>query len=139
MAGILIVDDSPVNRNLLRNMLEIEGYEVVGEAENGKEVDQSDISAMTTGSMTKMMPIMMFFIMFSLPGALVFYYLLSSLISLAQQKLIFKKSRQEMDDMADKAILKELKDIQEGKIIENKKTGTKITKISAKDNKKKRR
>ena len=33
MAGILIVDDSPVNRNLLRNMLEIEGYEVVGEAE----------------------------------------------------------------------------------------------------------
>ena len=37
MAGILIVDDSPVNRNLLRNMLEIEGYEVVGEAENGKE------------------------------------------------------------------------------------------------------
>ncbi|MBR1641758.1 MAG: response regulator [Butyrivibrio sp.] len=37
MAGILIVDDSPVNRNILRNMLEIEGYEVVGEAENGKE------------------------------------------------------------------------------------------------------
>ena len=37
MARILIVDDSPVNRNLLRNMLEIEGYEVVGEAENGKE------------------------------------------------------------------------------------------------------
>ena len=113
--------------------------DLMKEAENGKEVDQSDISAMTTGSMTKMMPIMMFFIMFSLPGALVFYYFLSSLISLAQQKLIFKKSRQEMDDMTDKAILKELKDIQEGKIIENKKTGTKITKISAKDNKKKRR
>ena len=37
MAGILIVDDSPVNRNILRNMLEIEDYEVVGEAENGKE------------------------------------------------------------------------------------------------------
>ncbi|MCR5156542.1 MAG: response regulator [Butyrivibrio sp.] len=37
MAGILIVDDSTVNRNLLKNMLEIEGYEVVGEAENGKE------------------------------------------------------------------------------------------------------
>ena len=113
--------------------------DLMKEAENGKEVDQSDISAMTTGSMTKMMPIMMFFIMFSLPGALVFYYLLSSLISFIQQKLIFKKSRQEMDDMTDKAILKELKDIQEGKIIENKKSGTKITKISAKDNKKKRR
>ena len=36
MAGILIVDDSPVNRALLKNMLEVEGYEVVGEAEDGK-------------------------------------------------------------------------------------------------------
>ena len=109
------------------------------EAENGKDVNQSDISAMTTGSMTKMMPIMMFFIMFSLPGALVFYYLLSSLFSFAQQKVIFNKTRQEMDDMTDKAILKELKNVKEAQIIENKKTGTKITKISAKDNKKKRR
>lgn len=113
--------------------------DIMKEAENGKEVDQTDISSMTAGSMTKMMPIMMFFIMFSLPGALVFYYLLSSLISFAQQKFIFKKTRQEMDDMTDKAILKELKNAKEAKIIENKKTGTKITHISAKDNKKKRR
>ena len=113
--------------------------DIMKEAENGKEVDQTDISSMTAGSMTKMMPIMMFFIMFSLPGALVFYYLLSSLISFAQQKFIFKKTRQEMDDMTDKAILKELKNAKEAKIIENKKTGTKITRISAKDNKKKRR
>ena len=113
--------------------------DIMKEAENGKEVDQTDISSMTAGSMTKMMPIMMFFIMFSLPGALVFYYLSSSLISFAQQKFIFKKTRQEMDDMTDKAILKELKNAKEAKIIENKKTGTKITRISAKDNKKKRR
>jgi hypothetical protein len=44
-----------------------------------------------------------------------------------------------MDDMTDKTILKELKNIQEAEVIENKKTGTKITRISAKDNKKKRR
>ena len=44
-----------------------------------------------------------------------------------------------MDDMTDKEILKELKNAKEAKIIENKKTGTKITRISAKDNKKKRR
>ncbi|MBQ2659823.1 YidC/Oxa1 family membrane protein insertase [Candidatus Saccharibacteria bacterium] len=113
--------------------------DIMKEAESGKEVDQSDIAAMTTGSMTKMMPIMMFLIMFNLPGALVFYYLLSNLISLAQQKIIFKKSYQEMDNMTDKTILKELKNIQEAKVIENKKTGTKITRISAKDNKKKRR
>lgn len=113
--------------------------EIMNEAKEGKEPNLADQTAMMSGSMTKMMPIMMFFIMINLPGALVFYYLLSSLFSLAQQKLIFKKTRQEMDDMTDKEILKELKNAKEAKIIENKKTGTKITRISAKDNKKKRR
>ncbi len=37
MASVIIVDDSPVNRKLLRNLLEKEGYEVIGEAVNGKE------------------------------------------------------------------------------------------------------
>ena len=37
MARVLIVDDAPVNRRLLKTMLEAEGYEVVGEAEDGEE------------------------------------------------------------------------------------------------------
>ena len=37
MATVLIVDDSPVNRSLLRKLLETEGYEVIAEATNGKE------------------------------------------------------------------------------------------------------
>lgn len=37
MAGILIVDDSIVNRKILKNILEAEGFEVVGAATNGKE------------------------------------------------------------------------------------------------------
>ena len=41
--------------------------------------------------------------------------------------------------MTDKVVLKELRNIQEGQVVENKKTGTKITRISAKDSKKKRR
>ena len=44
-----------------------------------------------------------------------------------------------MDDATDKAVTRELKKIQEAKVVENKKTGTKITRISAKDIKKKRR
>ena len=54
-----------------------------------------------------------------------------------------------MDDNTDKAILKELKKTESGKkirgkikeaeVVKNKKTGTKITRISAKDIKKKRR
>ena len=37
MAGILIVDDSPVNRNILENILKAEGFEVAGQATNGRE------------------------------------------------------------------------------------------------------
>ena len=37
MASVIIVDDSEVNRKLLKNILESGGYEVVGDASNGKE------------------------------------------------------------------------------------------------------
>lgn len=125
--------------------------EILKEAKDGKEVDDSDISGLATGQMSKMMPIMMFVIMFNLHGALAFYYFLSNIFTILQQKLIFNKVRDEMDDNTDKAILKELKKSEKGKkiakgakikeaeVVENKKTGTKITRISAKDNKKKRR
>ena len=125
--------------------------EILKEAKDGKEVDDSDISGIATGQMSKMMPIMMFIIMFNLHGALAFYYFLSNVFTILQQKLIFNKVRDEMDDNTDKAILKELKKsekgskiakgakIKEAEVVENKKTGTKITRISAKDNKKKRR
>ncbi len=37
MKRILIVDDSIVSRKILRKLFETEGFEVVGEAINGKE------------------------------------------------------------------------------------------------------
>ena len=113
--------------------------QLMKEASDGKEPDQAEISAMATGRMTALMPIMMFFIMLYLPGALVFYYLLSSGTSIVQQKIALKQAEDEMEVSADKAVLKELRKIKEAEVIENKKTGTKITRISAKDNKKKRR
>ncbi len=113
--------------------------DLVREAKEGRELDNSDVSAMTTGQMSKMMPLMMFLIMMNLHGALAFYYFLSNMITILQQKMIYAKARDDMDDATDKAMVRELKKIQEAKIVENKKTGTKITRISAKDNKKKRR
>ena len=56
-----------------------------------------------------------------------------------QQKIVFRKVESEIDAMTDKAVLKELRNIKEAEVIENKKTGTKITRISARDTKKKRR
>lgn len=125
--------------------------EILKEAKDGKEVDDSDISSLTSGQMSKMMPLMMFLIMFNLHGALAFYYFLSNIFTILQQKLVFAKVEDKMDDNTDRAILRELKKsekgrniakgakIREAEVVENKKTGTKITRISAKDIKKKRR
>lgn len=113
--------------------------DLLNDAKAGKELENSDVNSFATSQMGKMMPIMMFLIMINLHGALAFYYFLSNMITIVQQKIIFSKVRDEMDNATDKAMLKELKKIQEAKVIENKKTGTKITRISAKDNKKKRR
>ena len=113
--------------------------DLMKEAAEGKQPDQSELNTMMTGQMSKIMPIMMLFIMIPLPGALVFYYLLINLINAVQQKIIFKKDEEEMEISADKAVIKELNKIQEAEVIKNKKSGTKITRISAKDNKKRRK
>ena len=113
--------------------------DLLNDAKEGKEIDNSDISGMATGQMSMMMPVMMFVIMFNLNGALAFYYFLSNVISIIQQKVVFSKVEGEIDAMTDRAVLKELRNIKEAEIVENKKTGTKITRISARDIKKKRR
>lgn len=113
--------------------------QIMKEAGEGKEIDQAEINDMTSAQMGTMMPIMLLIIMINLPGALILYYFLSNVITFIQQKIVLNQAEQEMEISADKAVLKELKNIQEAEVIENKKTGTKITRISAKDNKKKRR
>lgn len=110
---------------------------MIADAKEGKDPDQNDINDMVSGQMSFMMPLMMLMITINLPGALCFYYMLSNLISFFQQKHIMNKVDDEMDDNTDKAILKELKQktkqIKEAEVIENKKTGTRITRITARD------
>ena len=113
--------------------------QLMKEAGEGKELDQAEINDMTSAQMGTFMPIMLLIIMINLPGALILYYFLSNVITFVQQKLVLNQAEKEMEISADKAVLKELKHIQEAEVIENKKTGTKITRISAKDTKKKRR
>ena len=113
--------------------------DLLKDAKEGKELENSDVSSFATGQMSAMMPVMMFIIMFNLNGALAFYYFLSNILTVIIQRIVLNKVNREIDDMTDKVVLKELKNIQEAEVVENKKTGTKITRISAKDIKKKRR
>lgn len=126
--------------------------QIMQEAADGKEPDQAELNQIMSRQMSFTMPVMMLLIMINLPGALVFYYLISNLMTGVQQRYVLNKNEEVMEISADKRIIKELKSIQEGEVIggtdsssrwaKNKnstkaetadsKPGVKITRISAK-------
>jgi len=121
--------------------------QLMKEAADGKEPDQVELSQVMSNQMSMMMPIMMFLIMINLPGALVFYYGVSNALTILQQRIILKMNFDEMDNVADKKIIRELKNIEEGQVVEQpsknkyskntkEKSGAKITRISAKSSRK---
>ena len=75
--------------------------DIMSEAADGKQADQSDMNAAMMGSMTKFLPIMMFFIMISLPGAIALYYTVSNLVAVFQQGIVLKGDAEEMIEIAD--------------------------------------
>lgn len=108
--------------------------QILKEASDGKEPDQTELNTIMSSQMSKTMPIMMFLIMINLPGALVFYYLISNLMTGVQQRYILTKSESEMEVSADKRVIRELNKIEEAQIVKDDK-GKKITKITAKSKK----
>ncbi len=81
--------------------------EIMREAASGTQSDPSEMSNAMMGSMMKFMPIMMFFIMIGLPGALALYYTVSNLVATAQQHYLLRKDTEEMDELADEVIKKQ--------------------------------
>jgi YidC/Oxa1 family membrane protein insertase len=109
------------------------------EAAEGKEMSQAEIMQQSMGSMTKFFPIMTFIIAINFPGALVLYYAMTSLMAIAQQKIILRDLPEELEAAADKAG-KNLSKIKEAEIVDtpkiNKKTGTKIRRVTVEKPKK---
>ena len=127
--------------------------QLIKEAADGKDTNQDDINALAQSQMNYMMPVMMLFIMISLPGALVLYYLLNTSITVFLQKIVLNKNLEQMEEAADKKILKELRDttkkIKEAEVVapkshyakdnKNKNDKVHITRITASDKKKRRK
>jgi len=114
--------------------------DVLSEAGEGKQPDQAELNAVMMSKMVKFLPFMMFFIMMSLPGALVLYYVISNIFAAVQQHFLLQRDAEEMDKLADeptkgtgkKATAKaRAKVATEAKVTENK--GPNITRIKAKD------
>lgn len=112
--------------------------QIMKDAADGKEPDQAELNTVMTGQMSKIMPLMMLLIMINLPGALVFYYLISNLMTGVQQKFILARSGNEMELAADKKVIRELNRIEEGQVVAPKSKspgGAKVTHITAKSKK----
>lgn len=108
--------------------------EIMAEAAAGKEADPTDMTTMMTNNMVKFMPIMMFFIMLNLPGALALYYTVSNLVATAQQHHLLNKDTEEMEEIADEVTEKKSTKAakKSGAARAKKASEARITKIKAK-------
>lgn len=78
--------------------------DILTEAGEGKQPDQSEMNAAMMGKMTKFLPIMMFFIMMGLPAALALYYTVSNIVAALQQHYILKKDEDELEAIASQPV-----------------------------------
>lgn len=78
--------------------------EILSEASEGKEADQSEINAIVMSKMMKVLPFFMLFIMLSLPGALALYYATSNIVAVIQQYFILRRDEDEMEALAEEAV-----------------------------------
>lgn len=110
--------------------------DVMSEAASGKQADQSEMNAIVMGKMVKILPIFMFFIMISVPGALALYYAVSNLVAVAQQSYLLKQDEEELEEIAEEKPKKSGKKAT-AKAREKDAQSATITRVVAKDEKKK--
>ena len=104
--------------------------DILAEAGQGKEADQAELNAIVMRKMTKVMPIFLFFVMVSLPGALALYMATGNIVAYFQNASILKKDDEEMEALSSETTKEGKKSAKERA---KKATEAKITKITAKD------
>ena len=121
--------------------------EIFKDAADGKEPNQAELNAAVNSNMNLILPAIMFFVMISLYGALTFYYLISNIVQIIQQKYIFSIDSKEMEEIAAESNKKKLRNAKEAIIVKNttvqvpkknskeKTGGTNIRRIKAKEGK----
>lgn len=110
--------------------------DILKEASQGKEADQSEITTAMGNKMMLFMPVLLVGFSFYLPGAVVLYYAVSSLVAIIQQHYILKSDEIELLDIADEKPFE--KKGKNGTIVRIKKTQEPL-KSSTKKQKRKRR
>jgi YidC/Oxa1 family membrane protein insertase len=80
--------------------------EIMAEAAEGKEADQSEMNAIVMSKMTKILPFFMVYIMLILPGALALYYVTSNIVAVIQQHYLLQQDQDELSELADQDVKK---------------------------------
>jgi YidC/Oxa1 family membrane protein insertase len=75
--------------------------DIMSDAANGKEADQSEINNAIMGKMVYLLPFFMLFVMLSLPGAIALYYAVNTIVAVIQQTFILRQDEEELEEIAD--------------------------------------
>ena len=75
--------------------------DVLKDAANGKEADQSEINSAIMSKMSFVLPFFMLFVMLTLPGAIALYYATSTLVAVLQQSWILREDEEELEEIAE--------------------------------------
>ncbi|MFZ2545296.1 MAG: YidC/Oxa1 family membrane protein insertase [Candidatus Saccharimonadales bacterium] len=75
--------------------------DILSDAANGKEADQSEINNAVMGKMIVVLPFFMLFVMLSLPGAIALYYATTTIVAVIQQWYVLREDEEELEEMAD--------------------------------------
>lgn len=86
--------------------------DILKEASSGKETDQSEVSAIMTQRMILLMPLMLLGVGLYLPGAVMLYYGVSSLVAVIQQHILLSQDVEDMIEIADEPTEKKEKKVQ---------------------------
>lgn len=115
--------------------------QIMAEAAEGKQADQSEMNAVVMGKMTTILPFFMFFIMISVPGALALYYAVSNMVAVAQQAYLLKQDEEELEEIAETPTPKPKKTTKKSakKSSPASKSEDNVVRIVAKDSRSKRR
>lgn len=74
--------------------------DILKDAANGTEADQSEINNAVMGKMIYVLPVFMLFVMLSLPGAIALYYATTTLVAVIQQAIILREDEEELEQIA---------------------------------------
>lgn len=91
--------------------------DILKQSADGQKVDQSEMSAQVTNKMLILFPFLTLVIALYLPGALVVYFVTSSLVAVIQQHIVLRKDVDELVSIADSPTKKRAKKAVDAEVV----------------------